>query len=387
MVSTPLAPSLSAMIYYILYTQTVLGASSGCPCLAAYPSGVDPTSTNVDGRIYNYPATYGLASCTAHDSGLLPYCHDSANAASWCADSWCYVDIANCDKRTQASMYFASFVHFSYATCTNDTDVLDACEARGSFVDLNFNTSLILSNLGGFGASPTDTSWPQDIRLGPLGLDNEGQAFDLHIRNESEYLAWNPALNGIVHKAGGSFGSINLRAPRGSDWHDDVTFVDLNFSFVKSFAASAHAQTSSPSTLGHTFLTFYDLDTANDGASTECVQLLGGDASGVAEIVSSTSELGVTGHETLAALIAGDGTYTSNESRPVYSSSRFACGAVKGIGDDNPTSPSQLTGLERNRAIMFEMHNVSGCALCQIIMPAALIISAALHSQLHARGR
>ena len=38
----------------------------------------------------------------------------------FCADSWCYVDIANCDKPASSSAYFAAAeMHFSYFACGN----------------------------------------------------------------------------------------------------------------------------------------------------------------------------------------------------------------------------------------------------------------------------
>jgi len=95
------------------------GASSGCPCLVTFPTGIDPTSgISIGGQSYAYPASYGLASCAAHDEGLQPACSATANRPAWCADVWCYVDRNNCDLPATTSSYFpGTTLHFSYNTC------------------------------------------------------------------------------------------------------------------------------------------------------------------------------------------------------------------------------------------------------------------------------
>ena len=109
-----------------------------CPCLTAYPEGAITTLVGVSpmanilnfttGQIdaYAYPPTYGLASCDTHDATLPPFCatldseegFDPPANPSWCSDSWCYVDPANCDVANDATSYFnADVLHYSYAAC------------------------------------------------------------------------------------------------------------------------------------------------------------------------------------------------------------------------------------------------------------------------------
>ena len=70
-----------------------------------------PTDAPADCRCTGY----GLSTCTAHDSAKKPYCMRS-NPPSWCADSWCYVDSANCNKPTSNSVFFPGLA-YSYFTC------------------------------------------------------------------------------------------------------------------------------------------------------------------------------------------------------------------------------------------------------------------------------
>ena len=59
---------------------------------------------------------YGLSTCSAHDSGLQPYCNRGGESPSWCADSWCYVNVNNCNKPSSKSVYFPE-LRYSYFTC------------------------------------------------------------------------------------------------------------------------------------------------------------------------------------------------------------------------------------------------------------------------------
>ena len=59
---------------------------------------------------------YGLYTCSAHDSGLQPYCNRGGESPSWCADSWCYVDANNCNKPFFNSVFFPG-LSYSYFTC------------------------------------------------------------------------------------------------------------------------------------------------------------------------------------------------------------------------------------------------------------------------------
>ena len=59
---------------------------------------------------------YGLSTCSAHDSGLQPYCNRGVESPAWCADNWCYVDANNCNKPSSKSVYFPE-LRYSYFTC------------------------------------------------------------------------------------------------------------------------------------------------------------------------------------------------------------------------------------------------------------------------------
>ena len=101
------------------------------------------------------------------------------------------------------------------------------------------------------------------LRRRPSSTERVGVGVDLRVANASEYRAWNVGSNGIVQTSGGFFGLINVLAPRdagtGSDWHGDVTYVDLRFEFVDPINGA-------PLTLSRTFLSFYDFDHANSDA-------------------------------------------------------------------------------------------------------------------------
>ena len=72
------------------------------------------------------PLNYGV-SCAAHDVGTPPEC-DATDPPNWCSDSWCFVDVSNCDRPTHASAYFPGGPHYSYATCgSSNRFVTDSC--------------------------------------------------------------------------------------------------------------------------------------------------------------------------------------------------------------------------------------------------------------------
>jgi len=97
---------------------TAQSGDASCPCITAFPSGINPSDgVSIGSGTFFYPSSYGLNTCSAHDSSLAPYC-DAADPPSWCADSWCYVDYATCSLPTAASSYFTGVtLHYSYATC------------------------------------------------------------------------------------------------------------------------------------------------------------------------------------------------------------------------------------------------------------------------------
>ena len=96
----------------------------GCPCLSSSSTSL-PNNNQVvlAGKTYDYPATYGLDTCKAHDEALAPYCSETPKP-EWCSDSWCYVDADNCDDLvTTQSVYFPGLA-YSYSTC-GDANTFD----------------------------------------------------------------------------------------------------------------------------------------------------------------------------------------------------------------------------------------------------------------------
>ena len=109
---------MRTLLLLAMATRASATASSGCSCLTSYPSGVDPSAVAIGGVSYSYPATYGLSTCSQHDTGLEPSCAGSTNVPAWCADTWCYVDKDACNVPVVASSYFpGSTLYFSYGTC------------------------------------------------------------------------------------------------------------------------------------------------------------------------------------------------------------------------------------------------------------------------------
>ena len=104
----------------LLYTMP--RETSTCPCLSEFPSTM-PEATraghtvNIGGTSYQYPSTYGLRSCQAHDAGLAPYCA-GATRPSWCDEPWCFVDAAACDQPIETTTSFApTSLVYSYSAC------------------------------------------------------------------------------------------------------------------------------------------------------------------------------------------------------------------------------------------------------------------------------
>ena len=85
---------------WALALLNLVGAQdASCPCLDDF-LGADPVvngliPVTLAGETHQLPATYGLSNCSAHDTGLPPYCSLSEPPA-WCADSWCYVNPEAC---------------------------------------------------------------------------------------------------------------------------------------------------------------------------------------------------------------------------------------------------------------------------------------------------
>ena len=83
------------------------GGQSDCPCITAYPSGIDTNTIALSGQTYSYPSNYGLNTCAEHDQGMPPYCTNSP-VPSWCNTTWCYIDTASCTRTHGRSTYCAS---------------------------------------------------------------------------------------------------------------------------------------------------------------------------------------------------------------------------------------------------------------------------------------
>merc|ERR1719482_2604363 len=112
------------MVAAAIYSVTLAVAArrlqnaAGCPCLTSAPSGTRYPTFTLAGQTITYDNGYGLTTCSAHDTGLQPYCNRGGESPSWCADSWCYVDANNCNKPSSKSVYFPE-LRYSYFTCGN----------------------------------------------------------------------------------------------------------------------------------------------------------------------------------------------------------------------------------------------------------------------------
>jgi len=89
-------------------------------------------SVGVDGFTYDYPATYGVGGCAAHDALLPPFCKVVLPPGSmvqvelqkWCFMPWCYVNISECALSSTPTTYDwnvssdqLQFLGYSYSTC------------------------------------------------------------------------------------------------------------------------------------------------------------------------------------------------------------------------------------------------------------------------------
>ena len=75
----------------------------------------------ISGSPYQYPSTYGLSTCDAHDRGLYPSCMNATHVQpglSWCFDYWCYVDPDACNVPVSSSSYVDGVnLSYSYVAC------------------------------------------------------------------------------------------------------------------------------------------------------------------------------------------------------------------------------------------------------------------------------
>ena len=103
-----------------------------CPCITNLEEyGIvykdDTVTVTASGRDYQYPASYGVAKCAAHDVGLPPSCQtvdaatgefDALANPSWCSHAWCYVKRGNCNVESSVSSYITTAtVYYSYEAC------------------------------------------------------------------------------------------------------------------------------------------------------------------------------------------------------------------------------------------------------------------------------
>ena len=163
-----------------------------CPCLSDIGSNIT-TQVDVGGvsySVYSPNSTYGLAyglSCNAHDVGLPPYC-DGVDRADYCARSWCYVDVAECDSMfepTLSTFMPSANLYYSYATC-NSSDTFADFYTTGyvhlcSVLSLtSADTAEIVVSSGDSTAQPcgdTNTKGQVTAMVNALNALNDGRGF------------------------------------------------------------------------------------------------------------------------------------------------------------------------------------------------------------------
>ena len=187
---------------------------------------------------------------------------------------------------------------------------------------------------------------PQVIEYGGIATLPDGTSIDLRISNVTAYDAFKASNNGVKVASNGTFGVINLLAPRSAEV--DATFVQLRFSFL-------NASNGAPLTLRRTHMTFYDFDQTWRHVR-ECMQAKGGIV-GVAlaeptelEQIESNS---TTMQQILSAQPEGTDAWAGDGATEVL------CSTVTGIGDDNPTGPRSLDALQRSRSVMLHFESVA----------------------------
>eukprot|EP01006_Ploeotia_vitrea_P056425 TRINITY_DN68099_c2_g2_i3.p1 TRINITY_DN68099_c2_g2~~TRINITY_DN68099_c2_g2_i3.p1 ORF type:complete len:604 (-),score=19.11 TRINITY_DN68099_c2_g2_i3:1281-3092(-) len=111
-------------------TQTPKG-DPRCPCIDGSAKlrqlgTVDAANSSLikDANGLSVESTWGSSDCKAWDAMALSEQCDPADPQPWCADSWCWVDPANCiyrfhEARTFPSSTGTSPLFYSYTTCGN----------------------------------------------------------------------------------------------------------------------------------------------------------------------------------------------------------------------------------------------------------------------------
>lgn len=110
-------------IVALVCIEEASASATDCPCLPL--NATDEKNLTqpalLGTTVYQYPMRYGLGACATHDDGLAPWCDDGDDAASYCAQEWCYVDADLCHDSVYD--YHASGVlpgrglYYSYETC------------------------------------------------------------------------------------------------------------------------------------------------------------------------------------------------------------------------------------------------------------------------------
>jgi len=125
------ANSASAAVVYETMTLSPQSANTACPCLASTPANTRRTFTLPGSSTETtYASSYGVG-CSAHDSGLAPFC-DRANPPAWCADAWCYVDPSNCAGMLYVDSALFPGLHYSHFTCNANANTFHSWFQNGA---------------------------------------------------------------------------------------------------------------------------------------------------------------------------------------------------------------------------------------------------------------
>lgn len=116
-----------------MYTNAGCGGNTNCPCINPVTLGcvTANSATNMvtfkssNANICEVPNTYG-SGCSAWDTAAgMEYSNSCTGSSppSWCAQTWCYVDLCNCGQNDLgSSTYFESSTSlklgYSYTTCS-----------------------------------------------------------------------------------------------------------------------------------------------------------------------------------------------------------------------------------------------------------------------------
>ena len=267
------------------------------------------------------------------------------------------------------------------------------CNNPGDYIMLDFNTSLVRSNLGGQGGRCTElgacdelqtTSTPHELYFRDIAISYDkltGSAsklgIDLRVTNTTEYRAWNPNLNGIKRRSGGAFGSINLLGPRHHTqprfWRAAMTHAVLKFEFLDT-------TTGQPVNLPLTYLSFFDLDTSPGGSDRECLR-----ASHIQNyFLSPNSALEV--YSTPQALLQQGLDIDGLPPNSLWNSVPAICAAAPGVGEDNPVEPYALTPFQKRHAVLLQLASVTSFELLfSVDAFATASVAATTHSSLRRR--